>query len=124
MRPIPSKLKKQINFKQSILGGKFEELHHAFKYAGKQINELWAFAPLTVEQHRGINGVHKNKDLDNKVKFILLDNAKKQGLFNEIKLKYPKNDWEQEYNYLKIKYGFSNSNNIRSSFNNIRDDTI
>lgn len=101
MRPISAKLKKQIDFKHSILGGRFEELHHAFIYSGKQIDELWNFAPLTVEQHRGKNGVHKNKDLADKVKFLLLDKAKKNGLFPEIKIKYPRNDWEQEYLYLK-----------------------
>jgi len=101
MRPIPLKIRKQIKFKESILGGKFEELHHGFIYAGKQINELWAFAPLTVEQHRGEKGVHNNNETDCKVRFILLDNAKKAGLFPEIKAKYPRKDWEQEYIYLK-----------------------
>lgn len=101
MRSIPKQLRDQINFKHSILGGRFEELHHAFTYSGKQINEIWAFAPLTVEQHRGINGVHNNKNLKCKVKLLLLDKAKKDGLFSEIKAKYPRKDWEQEYNYLK-----------------------
>ena len=98
MRPISPKLKKQIDFKCSILGGRFEQLHHTFIYSGRQIDELWAFAPLTVEQHKAVDDDEKLKC---KVKFILLDNAKKAGLFPEIKAKYPRNNWDQEYNYLK-----------------------
>lgn len=98
MRPIPKTMRDKIDFKESILGGKFEELHHAFIYAGKQINELWAFAPLSKEQHKAVDN---DLDVKNKVKFLLLDKAKKNGLFPEIKIKYPRNDWEQEYLYLK-----------------------
>lgn len=67
---------------------------HAFIYAGKQINEVWAIIPLCWHHHLG-SGL--NKELN---QWISIQRATPDDL-----LKYPNKDWEQLYKYLESKYG-------------------
>lgn len=106
MRPIPLEHRKIIDsdpyYKKSCLSGLkgHIEIHHAWIYAGKQISELWNYMPLLKDEHEE---VHKNLELRNKVKFLSLLRVSME----EIKKKYPRRNWEQEYKYLQ-KYESSN----------------
>lgn len=105
MRPIPIKHRKIINsdpyFKKSCLSqeyGTYENrivIHHTWIYGGKQINELWAYMPLT-------NDEHENLDLETreKIKWLSLQRVDIKDLLG----KYPKYPWEREYNYLSKKF--------------------
>jgi len=104
MRPIPLNHRQIIGsdpyFQRSCLSGlkgRFINkivIHHSFIYAGKQINELWAYMPLLNSEHEE---VHRNLALRNRVKFLSLQRADME----EVKKKYPKRNWRQEYKYLQ-----------------------
>ncbi len=104
MNPIPQKHRKIINsdpyYKVSCISGKRGdfydpiEIHHAWIYGGKQISELWNYMPLKQSEHEEING--GNQEIKNKVKLLSIQRA---GL-KELKEKYPKRNWIQEYNFL------------------------
>lgn len=79
-------------------------MEHAWIYAGKQINELWAIVPL----RRDLNTSAPPKDVKEKCQLIALERAKQLGEWENMKIKYPKKDWDQEYNYLIKKYGKQN----------------
>lgn len=66
---------------------------HAFIYAGKQIQELWAVIDLCWYHHLGAG---MNKNINEK---IALSKATDEDL-----AKYPKKDWQQ----LKKRYGLCN----------------
>jgi hypothetical protein len=72
---------------------------HAFIYAGKQINEQWAIVPCCQAHNSGEAMV---KDWN---RFISLKRAKELNIWEEIKQKYPKKNWEQLFLYLNKKYG-------------------
>lgn len=111
MRPIPLSHRKIIDsdpyYKKSCLSGKKKDfankivIHHAWEYAGKQISELWNYCPLLESEHSpysGTESVHNSKRLNDKVKLIALARVPLQ----ELKMKYPKKNWEQEIK--KIEY--------------------
>lgn len=59
-------------------------LEHAFIYAGKQVNEVWAIIPLCVRHHLGeLLDKRENER-------IALDRASTEDL-----AKYPRRDWAQ-----------------------------
>ena len=106
MRKISNKIKEQIQNDDfyrhcCITGSPCVSIEHSWIYAGRQIDDLWALTPL----RRDLNTSHPPVDVKNKCRLISLERAKKMGLWDEIKRKYPKKDWEQEYKYLKLKYG-------------------
>jgi len=106
MRPIPEKIKKQINKDPfynvcCITGSTGVSIEHAQIYAGKQISDLWALVPL----RRDLNTSHPPKEVKDKCKLISLERAKAMGEWDNIKKKYPKKDWDQEYNFLIKTYG-------------------
>lgn len=111
MRPIPQSHRKIINtdpyFKKSCLSGKRADfanrivIHHAWEYAGRQINELWNYCPLLESEHAynsGSPSVHNSKEMDDIVKLIAIRRA---GL-DYLKTNFPKKDWEGEIK--KINY--------------------
>lgn len=58
MRKIPTELREQLAddpfYKQCALTGRRDEKidwHHAFIYAGRQVNERWAIIPLLRSVH-------------------------------------------------------------------------
>lgn len=98
MRPIPSKLRKEMSEdpyysicarKDSHCNGRIT-WEHAWVYAGKQINEKWAIIPLCWHHHLG-TGLRKNIN-----QLISLRRATMEDL-----MKYPKKDWQQELETLK-----------------------
>lgn len=92
MRKIPLAHKKNINTDVRFIScarrgfdcsGRIT-IEHAFTYAGRQVNELWAYVPLCWHHHLG-------KGLDKKLNRLLaLRHATPEDL-----RKYPKLDWEQ-----------------------------
>ena len=107
MRPIPQKHRKLIDsdpyFKRSCLSNIPEQpgnrivIHHAWEYAGRQISEMWNYCPLLNSEHArdsATPSVHNSKEINDRVKLIavsLVDLA-------ELKVKYPKKNWELEIN--------------------------
>lgn len=108
MRPIPLEHIKIINsepyYKKSCLSGLNGTwndrivIHHPWLYAGKQINEIWAYMPLLDSEHEELS---KNLVMRNKVKLLSLQRAD----LKEIQKKYPRHDWKTVYNYLNKLYG-------------------
>lgn len=100
MRPIPLSIRGKINAdpyykKCARQGGDCEgriTMEHAFIYAGKQINELWAIIPLCVFHHLG-RGLDKEEN-----QRIALARATPEDLD-----KYSRKDWEQLQKYLEDK---------------------
>ena len=102
MKPIPPKLKVKLeadDFMQKccITGSWGVSWEHCWTYAGKQINERWAIVPL----RRDLNTSHPPKDIKDKCRLISLERAKELGVWEELKIKYPRHDWEQKLKYLK-----------------------
>ena len=59
--PIPKKMRDQLSkdpfMKSCIVANNCEgrvEFDHAFKYAGRRINELWAILPLCTKHNHGV----------------------------------------------------------------------
>lgn len=103
MRPIPQKLRKQIDadpyFKTCARKGDGYcegriTIEHAFIYEGRQINELWALIPLCWHHHLG-SGLEKEKN-----QWLALKRAEVKDLY-----KYPRKDWLQIIQYLNKIYG-------------------
>ncbi len=89
MRPIPEKIKKQINEDPfynvcCITGSTGVSMEHAWIYARRQINELWAIVPL----RRDLNTSSPPKEVKDKCKLIALERAKDMGEWENIKIKY------------------------------------
>lgn len=101
MRPISQKMRKQIDedpfFKKCIITGDTlnVSIEHPWIYAGRQINEMWAFVPL----RRDLN-INMQADVKDKCRHISLMRATDEDL-----AKYPKKDWKQIKKYLMSKYG-------------------
>lgn len=97
MRPIPPSQRKQIGeqefFRRCCITGSYAvSIEHSWIYAGKQINELWAFTPL----RRDLNTSHPPVEVKQRCQLISLRRATKSEL-----MKYPKKDWEQERRFLE-----------------------
>ena len=110
-RPISLTHRKIINsdpyFKVSCLSGKRADsvnrivIHHAWEYAGRQINELWNYCPLLESEHSPYSGspsAHNDKKVNDRVKLIALARAD----LDDLKKRFPKKDWDGEVK--KIKY--------------------
>lgn len=100
MRPIPIKLREQIAadpfMKRCIYKycqGK-PEWEHAFLYAGKQINEVWAIIPVCEHHHRG-PGLDKDYN-----RYRALERAD----LADLKKRMPKKNWSQIFSFLNLKY--------------------
>ena len=102
MRPIPPAHKKILDtdprFKMCArkgigCSGRIT-IEHAFIYAGRQINEIWAYVPLCWHHHLG-EGLDKNFN-----RWLSLRHATEQDL-----AKYPRTDWKQLIHHLSFKYG-------------------
>lgn len=100
MRKIPTKLKEEMSIDpyykkcarfNSECNGRIT-WEHAWIYAGKQINEVWAIIPLC-EYHHLYEGLDKEEN-----QRISLARATDEDL-----LKYPKKDWGQIRKWLKLK---------------------
>jgi len=106
MKAIPIAHRKIINsnpyYKRSCLSGKpgtYNDkivIHHSWIYK-EQISELWNYMPLLESEHEE---VHRNLELRERVKLLSLERAD----IKELLIKYPKKNWEQEYNYLSKKF--------------------
>lgn len=70
------------------------EWEHAWIYAGKQIQEVWAIVPCCTYHHRGA-GLNKEYN-----QLISLLRASEMGVLPFIIAKYPKIEWIQKYRYL------------------------
>lgn len=114
MRPIPEKHKIIIDsdpyFERCCLTGYHKsqvkiDIHHAWDYAGRQINELWAYMPIWNRKHN-YNGdpdaVHRSQETKEYVQYLSLLRATPEDL-----AKYPKKNWQQIRIYLEKKYGKS-----------------
>jgi hypothetical protein len=100
MRPIPEKLKKEMNsdpfykkcirHKEQTCGGRIT-FEHALIYAGKQINEKFAILPVC-EKHHGVNRYQDRGDLDKRYhEWVALNR-----MSPEDEKKYPRRNWQQE----------------------------
>lgn len=106
MRPIPKKVKDKLSAdpRMSICihnnsdCDRRIEWEHAFIYAGKQINEAWAIVGVCTYHHRGVG---LDKDFN---QWMALKGLSK-GQLEDIKIKYPRENWDQKIKYLKSKYG-------------------
>jgi len=104
MRPIPAKLRKQMNsdpfYKKCCICGFMQgiEWHHVFEFARKQIQEKWAIIPVCDRCHKAI---HKN---DHPCKTLSKRIALKRATDEDL-AKYPKvgsDSWEQQKRRLGI----------------------
>lgn len=115
MRPIPLKHRKIIDsdpyFKISCLSSKrpfFGDrivIHHAWAYAGKQINEMWNYCPLLESEHSPYStrpSAHNSKEINDKVKLISLSRTN----LSYLKQAFPKKDWDSEIK--KINFNLKN----------------
>ena len=115
MRPINKKLLADIlsdpYYKQRCLTGTFVgkiDLHHAWIYSRKQIDEKWNILPIVEKKHSPMgdpDSVHRSAKTDARVKLIALNRATKEDL-----AKYPKKNWMME----KIRLEFEIKNAKRS----------
>lgn len=101
MRPISKKVLEKIKSSKKIdtcvwCGSKNNiELHHAFIYSGKQIDEDFAIHPLCSNCHRGYNGTIRKE---------IKDYCELLSLGTGIKIltqKYTKVDWNSKKKYLE-----------------------
>jgi hypothetical protein len=93
MKPIPAKLRKQINeddfFKRCCLTGSANvSIEHCWQYGHGQINELWAIVPL----RRDLNTSHPPREVKEKCQLISLRQAEEAGI--DLNEKYPRKDWD------------------------------
>lgn len=78
-------------FKDHSCGGR-STMEHAWKYAGRQINEVWAIIRLCARAHSVDQYQTKGGILDKRInEFISLTHATDEDL-----KKYPRTDWDQE----------------------------
>ena len=70
------------------------EWEHAWIYAGKQIQEVWAIVPCCTSHNRG-KGIVKSYNQYRSIIRADLDDLKKR---------YPKRNWDQDYLYLTGMY--------------------
>jgi hypothetical protein len=79
------------------------EFHHAFTYAGKQINEAWAILPVCEEHHRGV-GFENN---------YCQYRALLRADINELQKRLFKKNWLQTFKYLNSLYGTNDGGRIQ-----------
>ena len=106
MRPIPPKLKADLAadpwYTRCCITGipsvKAKiEWHHAFIFAGRQVNEKWAIVPLTAEVHKKVS----NPIIKEKLRWIILNRAGHEAL-----IKYSRSmNLVKEVMRLNAKYG-------------------
>jgi hypothetical protein len=75
-------------------------LEHAIIYAGRQVNEKWAIIPLC-EYHHSVNKHQDGGGLDKRWNEWLAIGR----MTEEDKKKYPREKWDQKYQFLNKKYG-------------------
>lgn len=75
------------------------ECEHAIFYAGRQVNERWALVPVAQRFNRNPSGKIKEQSA-----FYAMNQAKDWGLWEQVKEKYPRRDWERDYELLFNKY--------------------
>ena len=101
MRPIPAKLRKELDqdptmhqcgISNLLCEGRVE-WHHVFIYAGRQINEFWAIVPACAAHHKRAE--------DPEVKRLFQIHSLRRATRMDL-LKYPKKDWNQIKRSLKI----------------------
>lgn len=99
MRPIPTKLRKQLSndpwMKQCIYENcaNEPEWEHSWIYSGRQINERWAIVPVCYYHHRG-EGLDKDFNRYKSLQRATLDELEK----------YPRVNWMQKWIFLSEKY--------------------
>ena len=107
MRPIPPKIREQISldpFYRFCIHERYRgipakgriTIEHAWIYAGRQINDLWALVPCSEEKNVGVSGDDKKFN-----QYVALLRAKELGVWDELKNNYPRRDWDQEFERLK-----------------------
>lgn len=98
MRPIPKKMREEVSKElrsrycamQGLGFGPCDgriELHHVWIYAGKQINEPWAFVFLCHYHHSAQDGYLKLRE-------AIMRNSLSHAKDSDLQ-KYPKKDWKQ-----------------------------
>jgi len=87
--------------------------HHPFKYAGKQINEVWSLVPLCDNCHNhDVTGLIKG-DFSKLISLVRAMGI--YGIYLEmVKIKYPKTKWEMIYDYLINGYEYVVPNETKS----------
>ena len=75
------------------------EAEHALFYGRKQIQERWAIVPVARRFNRNPHASIKQKS-----ELYAMNQAKRWGLWEEIKERYPKKDWDTEYDLLLGQY--------------------
>jgi len=109
MKPMPPKLRKELSkdsyYKKCCLTKSNEniEWHHAWIYAGKQINEKWAIMPVCKEKHsayKDSDSIHNCLITRQIVKYLSLLRINLDYLCK----KFPRIDWKQEFKYLESIY--------------------
>jgi len=111
MRPIPPEhrllIASDFYFKRSCLSKMPPTsndrivIHHAWIYAGKQINEPWNYCPLLESEHSAQSkypSAHNSKVVNDKIKLIAIGRAD----LDDLKKRYPKKDWDGEIRRIKI----------------------
>ena len=74
-------------------------IEHAFIYAGRQVDELWAMLPLCT-YHHAVNEHQDGGDLNKEInEYLCLCRATMGDL-----MFYPKTNWWQRFIYLRGKY--------------------
>ena len=109
MKPIPIKLREEMNadpyYRRCCLTGSKKDIvwHHSFRYAHGQINEKWAIMPLTNKKHAfdgDPDSVHNCLKTRRRVQYLSLLRAD----IDDLKMRMPKKDWQQEFVFLKRLY--------------------
>ncbi len=113
MRPIPKNLLDDIlkddYYKRCCLTHADNkdvkiDFHHAWQYAGRQINEKWAIMPIWWKKHSPLgdkDSVHNCRETKEYIQYLSLLRADIKDLIKRM----PRFDWQKEFNYLNKKYG-------------------
>lgn len=105
MRKIPTKLRQEIAldpfYKKCCLAkfGECEgriEYHHAFIFAGRQVNEKFAIFPLCHQHHELVY----KKDFRNRLMWMMINRMTESDM-----KKYYRPDWNTKRNWLNRIYG-------------------
>jgi len=105
MRAIPQKLKNELEqdtwYKRCCLTGRTRvqekiEWHHAFAFAGRQINERWCILPLA----KSIHDREKEREIKDRLNWIMFNRADEETLkkySKAIDLIWLKNSLNKQY---------------------------
>lgn len=75
---------------------------HAWTYAGRQIDAMWAIIPLC-EYHHSVNTYQDTGDLNKRLnEYIALRRAKQLGV--DLMSLYPRKNWNQIYESLEANF--------------------